>query len=140
VIRQKSLILGLGLLASLPAGAAGDPFSEHEAMLCAVGSAFECDPEGGCQASTPDAVNFARFAKIDMKNRTIKSVWPLDLRNETLVEQLVESEAAIVMQGMDEDIAWSMTIEKPSGRFVAAASGVGVVFVLDGTCMPELPE
>jgi hypothetical protein len=56
------------------------------------------------------------------------------------VEQLVESEAAIVMQGMDEDIAWSMTIEKPSGRFVAAASGVGVVFVLDGTCMPELPE
>jgi hypothetical protein len=61
VIRQKSLILGLGLLASLPAGAAGDPFSEHEAMLCAVGSAFECDPEGGCQASTPDAVNFARW-------------------------------------------------------------------------------
>jgi hypothetical protein len=137
---RKSLILGLGLCAALPAWGAADPFSEHEVILCAVASASECDPEGGCRPSTPDAINFARFATVDMKNRVIKSVWPSDLHHETLVEQLVETEAAIVLQGMDDEVAWSMTVEKPSGRFSAAASGVGVVFVLDGTCMPELPK
>jgi hypothetical protein len=77
---------------------------------------------------------------VDIKNRQMKSIWPKELDSSTPIEQLVESSDLIVMQGMDQGVAWSLTIEKPSGNFVAAATGQSVVFVLNGTCMPELPE
>jgi len=142
VTRLKTLALAitLPLTGALPAAAANDPFSNHDALLCAVSSASQCEPDGGCEATTPNEINFARFARVDIKNRQMKSIWPKELDSSTPIEQLVESSELIVMQGMDEGVAWSLTIEKPSGNFVAAATGQSVVFVLNGTCMPELPE
>jgi hypothetical protein len=140
VTRLKHLALAIGLTLALPAAAAEDPFSSHDALLCAVSSASECAPDGGCEATTPDEINFARFARVDIKNRQMKAVWPKEMNRSTPIEQLVESSGLIVMQGLDQGVAWSLTIDKPSGAFVAAATGKSVVYVLNGTCMPELPQ
>jgi hypothetical protein len=140
VSKLKMLVLAIACAAAGSAVAEGDPFAESDILLCAVASASVCESSGRCRATTPEAVSFARFARVNLKDREMRSVWPAELDRATLIEQLVESEGLIVMQGIDDDIAWTFTIEKPSGDFVAAASGVGAVYVLSGTCMPQLPQ
>ena len=140
MVKLKRLIPALALAAVFPAVAADDPFSEAEILLCAVDGASVCDAEGACQPTSPEVVRFARFARINLKDREMRSVWPTELDRSTFIEQIIESEGLILMQGIDDQVAWTLNLEKPSGRFVAAASGRAAVFVLTGTCMPQLPE
>jgi hypothetical protein len=134
------LTLAVAWVAAGSAAAAADPFAESDILLCAVADATVCEGGGRCEPTTPEEVSFARFARVNLKDREMRSIWPAELDRATLIEQLIESEALIIMQGIDDDIAWTFTIEKPSGEFVAAASGTGAVYVLSGTCMPQLPQ
>lgn len=117
-------------------------FDGSKPLLCASVNLQECIPDGGCETVTADNINAAEFFRIDVKKKTIV----VSARNQNRPPQRIESSAKtdhlLVIQGSDngvegvrdDGLAWSIAIDKTSGKMVLTASGDEVAFVVFGSC------
>jgi len=139
----KNIKLLCAALVFAPVGlvAAAD-FDGSKPLLCASVSLNECLPGVGCELVTSDSINAAEFFRIDVKKKTII----VSARNQSRPPQRIETSAKtddlLVIQGSDngvegvrdDGLAWSIAIDKISGKMVLTASGDEVGFVVFGSC------
>jgi hypothetical protein len=117
-------------------------FDGSKPLLCASMELQECIPGVGCERVTADNINAAEFFRIDVKKKTIV----VSARNQSRPPQRIESSSKtddlLVIQGSDngvegvrdDGLAWSIAIDKISGKMVLTASGDEVGFVVFGSC------
>ena len=117
-------------------------FDGSKTLLCASMELQECIAGVGCERVTADNINAAEFFRIDVKKKTIT----VSARNQSRPPQRIESSATtdhlLVIQGSDNGVegvrddalAWSIAIDKISGKMVLTASGDEVGFVVFGSC------
>jgi hypothetical protein len=139
----KNIKLLCAAIVFAPVGlvAAAD-FDGSKPLLCASVSLNECLPGAGCESVTTDSINAAEFFRIDLKKKTII----VSARNQSRAPQRIESSSTtdhlLVIQGSNDGVegvredglAWSMAIDKISGKMVLTASGDEVGFVVFGSC------
>lgn len=88
-----------------------------------------------------DAVGLPKRFRIDFDTRTIRPSEDSLVRRSVRFKDPVHVENMLVIQGIDEGVegvddgvAWSLTISKRDGRSVLSASKNGVAYVVFGAC------
>ncbi len=140
---MKNIKLLCAAIVFAPVGfATAADFDGSKPMLCASVSLNECLPDADCESVTADNINAAEFFRIDVKKKTIV----VSARNQSRAPQKIESSSKtddlLVIQGSDngvegvrdDGLAWSIAIDKISGKMVLTASGDEVGFVVFGAC------
>ncbi len=140
---MKNIKLLCAAIVFAPVGfATAADFDGSKPLLCASVSLNECLPDADCESVTADNINAAEFFRIDVKKKTIV----VSARNQSRAPQKIESSSKtddlLVIQGSDngvegvrdDGLAWSIAIDKISGKMVLTASGDEVGFVVFGAC------
>jgi hypothetical protein len=135
---NKLVVMGLTVMCffGIPfSGMAGD-FDGSQTLLCATIKAIECGPEGECIHGTAESVNLPQFFKVDFKNKMITAAKESVNKRTSRIKSKERLDGKLILQGMREELAWSMAISEQSGKMVITASGEQVAFVVFGACTP----
>ena len=122
-----TLIVG-GLV--LSAGASQAALDGSKPMICAPRVVQECD-EKGCTQVTPEEIDLAGFARVDLRQKHIRAVGK---DRETPIEHQEHADGGWIIAGSDGIRGWSMTIEEETGYMTGAISGARYAFVIHGVC------
>lgn len=140
---MKRIYLLCASLVFAPLGlASAADFDGSKPMLCASVNVQECVPGVGCEGVTPESINAPEFFRIDGKKKTVTAVVPDETRPANKIASSTKFEDKLILQGADEGLegvrddglAWSIAIDRTSGKMVLTASGDAVAFVIFGSC------
>ena len=91
----------------------------------------------------PDTVGLPKKFIIDFSTRSLRPSADSIIRKVVSFRSLKHIENMIVMQGVDtgvegvnDGLAWSLTISKDNGRAILSASGDGLAYAVFGQCAP----
>jgi hypothetical protein len=135
---RKLIVMGLALISIFVvpfSGMAGD-FDGSQPLLCATIKAIECGPEGECLQGTAESVNLPQFFKINFKKKMITATKESVNKRTSGIKIKERLDGKLILQGMGEELAWSMAISEQTGKVVITASGEQVGFVVFGACTP----
>jgi hypothetical protein len=127
------LALGLGLVAS-PASAAG--IDGTTPLICASIEAFDCAAGGDCLKGTAESVDVPQFIRLDFQEKVARATRPDGEERTSKIESTTEDEGALILQGVQGGLGWSMAIAKEGGKMALTAAGEQVGFVIFGACTP----
>jgi len=133
---NKLVVMGLTVMCFFVvpfSGVAGD-FDGSQTLLCATIKAIECGPDGECIHGTAESVNLPQFFKIDFMNKMITATKESVNKRTSIIKNKERIDGKLILQGMGDELAWSMAISEQSGKMVITASGEQVGFVVFGAC------
>ena len=141
LIRPGFLLLVCLCVIPLPAFA-GD-FDGSKSLSGSVNKIVQINPAGITDDVDADTVGLPRNFIIDFKAKTMRPSKDSLIRRTSKIQRVEHIENKLVLQGVeagvegvDDGLAWSITISKKTGVMILSAVGDGVAYVVFGTCAP----
>ena len=138
----KAMVVAIGLIGLAGAAFAGD-FDGSTPLSGTVGKVIEINRYRIADDVDPDTVGLPKRFLIDFKTKVIRPSDDSMVRRQISINSVAVVENKTVIQGVDEGVegvedglAWSLTISKKDGSAVLSASGNGVAYVVFGVCTP----
>ncbi|HWN91375.1 MAG TPA: hypothetical protein VNQ15_08185 [Verrucomicrobiae bacterium] len=126
-----SFVLACLALAS-PASAAGK-YDGSAPMLCAVTAMSECEANGQCQRSAPQANNnLPTFLRVDVKARSVSANDGSGRKTEIKASTVVDGH--LMLQGIENGKAWNMVIGSETGKWGGSIVEDDGSFAVFGAC------
>lgn len=129
---KKSLTFCSVLLAAAPAAA--EDIQGVNRVVCASGQAQICLETGDCYEATPFELAVPEFIVIDIKKKTLSTT---DASNENRTSKVTIAESAdglLILQGIENNRAFSFVIHEGTGRMTASVSRDGLTVTVFGAC------
>ena len=104
-------------------------------VVCAVVDLASCAPGDGCQRETAETVNVPQLVTIDWSGQEITGQRPDGEHLSTKIDHVERKDNVLVLDGVQDELSWTITIAKDSGRMSLAAIGDGVAFSVFGSCV-----
>jgi hypothetical protein len=128
---------------SLVANAIAGDFDGSKPLSGITGKIIEINQYKIIDDVDPDTVGLPKKFLIDFNSKTLRPSKDSLVRRTIKFKSLEHIENKMVMQGIDEGVegvddglAWSLTISKKNGNAILSASGDGVAYVVFGVCKP----
>lgn len=131
MVRPTALLMAMALVACVSLAAAAENPGIYTCSLC---RSFQCTPDDGCEESSLSSMSLPRFARIDLKEKTITSLDKNVPRNATRISLIEKVDGLIVLHG-SELRGWTITIAEDSGVLSLTAAGEGEVITVFGSCI-----
>lgn len=128
--------LTLALLAAifiLPHSASAEVIDGSSPCLCAITDVVECDSVGNCAEVEPEEVNIPTFIRIDLENKKLMDINSTGSKT-TAIKNIEQAAGKLILQGAENQRAWSMMVTKDTGEMSASVSGEDYGFLLFGDC------
>jgi hypothetical protein len=114
---------------------AGD-FDGSKPLLCATTEAYECDAGQSCKKVPIADINLPQFLRIDFKQKHISGTREDGETKTTAINNMAKLPDRLIMQGMQNGLAWGLIITEPQGKMTLTASGPQTGFAAFGACTP----
>ena len=138
----KAMVVTIGLIGLAAAAFAGD-FDGSTPLSGTVDKVIEIKPYRIADDVDPDTVGLPRNFLIDFKAKVIRPSNDSLVRRTISIKSVEHVERQTVLQGLDEGIegvedalAWSLTISRKNGNAVLSAVGRDLAYVVFGVCRP----
>ena len=137
-MKRKIGYFGLSLALALAASPAAkaDDLTGVDAILCAASNATVCTPDGDCLTAPPWNWNIPGFIEIDLKGKIMRTTQASGENRSTPVRTMERADGLILLQGMEQQRAFSFQINEETGMVSVAVARDGVVVSVFGTCTP----
>jgi hypothetical protein len=110
-------------------------FADADApLVCAVVDLASCEPGDGCRRETADTMNAPQLVTIDRKGQEITGQRPDGRRLSTKIDSVTRKGDLLVLDGVQDELSWTITIAEGTGRMSLAAVGDGIAFSVFGSC------
>ena len=103
-------------------------------IVCATATAVLCVENGDCFRVMPDEIDLPRFILVDTKKRTLSTTKLSKRPRNTEVERLTRDDGRILMQGIEQGRAYSLSIEEDIGLLTGVMAKDGVTLSVFGDC------
>jgi hypothetical protein len=108
---------GLLLATALASGTVwADDLTGSDSLICYGWSAAVCGIEGECENTTPWQLNMPDFLRLDLDAGLATSTETAPEERETELQTIERENGTIVLQGMQEDRAFSWLITEATGE------------------------
>ena len=126
-------ILLIFLLLLTPITVPAADFDGSKSLICALKDDFECSPDG-CERVTSEAINLPQFLRLNFKEKQITTVREGVQVRTTKMERVESPGNNLFLQGVENNLAWSLVIDQTAGKMVMTIAGDQVGFVVFGAC------
>ena len=124
-------VAGVGICVAPYAAAAAGKFDGSAPLLCAPTDVHECAADAECKRVTADSVNLPQFLKVDIKAGKVHSE---AAARESPFKTVQHLDGTLLLQGSENERAWTMMISETTGKMSATISAAGEGFVVFGAC------
>lgn len=131
------LLLALWLVPMM--AVAGD-FDSSKPLLCATIEAYECDAGQSCNKVSIADINLPQFLRIDFKQKRISGTREDGETRTTDINNMAQLPDRVILQGVQNGLAWGLIITEPQGKLVLTAAGPHTGFAAFGACTPYPTE
>jgi hypothetical protein len=107
---------------------------ESNRIVCATSTAVLCVENGDCFRVMPDEIDLPRFILIDTKKHMLSTTKLSNRPRNTEVERLARENGRILMQGIEQGRAYSLSIEEDIGLLTGVMAKDGVTLSVFGDC------
>lgn len=121
-----SLVLAPSLIA--------ENVQDSQNIVCATGTALLCVENGDCFRVVPDEIDLPRFILIDTKKRTLSTTKLSNRPRTTQIDRLTRDGGRILIQGIEQGRAYSLSIEEDIGLLTGVMAKDGVTLSVFGDC------
>lgn len=126
--RLKSLMV-LSLWCLTVSNAMSADFDGSKPLICTATEVVDCALFDGCQRAAPQTVNLPRFMRLDFEKKEIKGEG-----RTTAIQNVSNIEGLMIMQGVEGDRAWNLSLSTTTGDITGTVAGDGYGFVVFGAC------
>lgn len=123
---RRAVLLPLALSA-VPAAAQGP-------AVCAVEQAILCPRFEECARNLPAAINLPALLRIDPAAKLMESRMNDGAVRTSPISAVIEAGGSMLMQGADDDLPWSMTVDLAAGAFTLVVADEEAGYVAVGVC------
>jgi hypothetical protein len=127
----SALLLLIGAAAHAEENPPPEAAEKPAALLCAPTIVLECRPDGTCPSTTPADADVPSFVKVDAERKEITT---LDGKRTSPIKRVDHLSDRLVLQGGEEENAWTVVVSEATGDMSATASGADHTFVIFGAC------
>lgn len=133
-IGDMSMRYALALPLLVAAGAA----SAEGPAVCAVEQAILCPRFEACERSLPAGINLPTLLRLDPDAGMMEARLDDGTLRRSAVATVVEAGGSTLMQGADDDLPWSLTVDMTSGAFSLVVADEDAGYVAFGVCSRAL--
>lgn len=107
-----------------------------------VGPAWADDLTGAdrylcaCASGSPDELDIPQFIEVDMVQKRVNTTKASKLNRTSPIDNLKRVDGKIVLQGLENQRAYSFLIDESTGSMSAAVAHDGCTVTAFGTCTP----
>lgn len=116
--------------------ARADDLTGADRYLCACASVSVCCEGGECASGSPDELDIPQFIEVDMVQKRVNTTKASKLNRTSPIDNLKRVDGKIVLQGLENQRAYSFLIDESTGSMSAAVAHDGCTVTAFGTCTP----
>jgi hypothetical protein len=128
-VRRLGFLAALPLLALGAARVGAGDFDGSRVLICAPVQAFDCAAGEDCGKGLPDEIGAPAFMRIDVPNKAV-----MGPKRTTSILFVDKSDAQLLLQGTELGYAWSIAVDRETGRMTATLANRENAIVLFGAC------
>ena len=103
-------------------------------MVCAAAQVQICIENDTCYAAAPAELGIPDFVVIDIKKKTVSTTKSSGQNRSSPFTSVMQSDGLIILQGIEDERAFSFVIDEASGRLTVAVVRDGISVSVFGSC------
>ena len=135
-MNRTSLWLAAAGLLLAAAALRADNVTGSDSLLCTASQATICSMDGECSTQPPWNLNIPHFIEVDLVAMTLGTTEASGQSRSTPIKNLERDGGLIVLQGFEDERAFSFVIAEEDGMLSVAVARDGVSVAAFGACTP----
>jgi len=135
-MRGRWIVVVAGVAALSGPAARADDLSEATKILCTAVQATRCTESGDCKMDLPWNLNVPQFIEVDLTTKRMSTTAASGENRATTAGTMSREKGKIVLQGVENNRAFSLFIDEASGMLTAAVAADGQAVAVFGACTP----
>ena len=135
-IAMRAVVAGLLLTTGLGPPSMAADYDGSKPLICAAQEAVICRANVDCKRGTVESLGIPQFFWVDAAAKTMAEKGPDGQTRSSIIQTVAQGPTHLVVQGAKDNLGWTGTISKTSGKLTLTGSDGALGMVVFGTCTP----